>query len=138
MKTKIFTAVLLISSIVVGCATAYTKTSSGLQFTILKKAKGEKTKVGDEILLYETTSYRNGTILYSNEGSGSPIKVKIGAGQVTTAVDEGLLGMRVGEIKQLIAPPYLVRRTIYPKNVSPDSTLVIKMILHQIVTKENQ
>jgi FKBP-type peptidyl-prolyl cis-trans isomerase len=100
---------------------------------ILKKGSGEKVKVGDQILLYETTSYRNGTVLYSNENSGNPIKIQVGAGQVTAAVDEGLQGMRTGEIKKIIATPNLVKRTFYPKNVSPDSTLVIKLILHKIL-----
>ncbi|MBK7873963.1 MAG: FKBP-type peptidyl-prolyl cis-trans isomerase [Saprospiraceae bacterium] len=50
-------------------------------------------------------------------------------------MDEGLRGMRVGEVRKLIAPPYLVKRKEYPDNVSPDSTLVIKVILHEILQK---
>ncbi len=130
--TRIIILFLAVSS----CATGYIKTETGLKYTILKKGKGEKTEIGDEILLYETTSYRNGTVLYSNENSGSPIKVKIGAGQVTAAVDEGLQGMRTGEVRQLIATPNLVKRTFYPENTSPDSTLVIKMILHKIIPSD--
>ncbi len=118
-----------------GCASHYIKTNTGLEYIILKKGEGEKVTIGDEILLYETTSYRNGTVLYSNENSGNPIKIKVGAGQVTTAGEEGLQGMRTGEIKQLIATPNLVKRTFYPENISPDSTLVIKLILHKILPK---
>ena len=109
------------------------KSKSGLQYSILKKGSGPKAKTGQEILLFETTSYRNGTILYSNEQTTKPVKVLIGGNQVTKAVDEGLLGMRTGEVKQIIAPPYLVKRTGYPPNVHPDSTLVIKLILHKIL-----
>lgn len=117
----------------VSCSKEYIKTESGLQYKIIKKGEGKKVKEGDEILLYETTSYRNGTILYSNENSGNPIKIKVGAGQVTFAVDEGLKGMKTDEIKKIIAPPNLVKRTFYPKNVSPDSTLVIKLIVDKIL-----
>ncbi|WAC15351.1 FKBP-type peptidyl-prolyl cis-trans isomerase [Dyadobacter pollutisoli] len=108
-------------------------TPSGLQYTILKKGSGPKAETGKEILLFETTSYRNGTVLYSNENSTSPVKVLIGGNQATQAVDEALVGMRAGEIKKIIAPPYLVKRKDYPENVHPDSTLVIKMILHKIL-----
>lgn len=124
---------LLLLLLILSCASQYTKTETGLKYSILKKGKGEKAKDGDKILLYETTSYRDGTVLYSNENSDHPIKIEIGAGQVTAAVDEGLRGMRTGEVRQLIATPDLVKRTFYPENTSPDSTLVIKMILHKIL-----
>ena len=102
-------------------------------YTILKKGTGEKAKEGQEVLIFETTSYLNGTILYSNENSTTPVKVLIGGQQATDGVDEGLRGMQVGEVRKLIAPPELVKRKSYPPNVSPDSTLVIKIILHKIL-----
>ena len=112
---------------------SYIKTPSGLMYTILKKGTGEKAKEGQEVLIFETTSYLNGTILYSNENSTTPVKVLIGGQQATDGVDEGLRGMQVGEVRKLIAPPELVKRKSYPPNVSPDSTLVIKIILHKIL-----
>jgi FKBP-type peptidyl-prolyl cis-trans isomerase len=132
MKTLSLLVTLFIIS---SCASRYIKTETGLQYVILKKGKGDKAEIGDEILLYETTSYRNGTVLYSNENSGNPIKIKIGAGQVTNAVDEGLQGMRPREIRKLIAPPDLVKRTFYPENVSPDSTLVIKLRFYKNLSR---
>jgi FKBP-type peptidyl-prolyl cis-trans isomerase len=111
----------------------YTSTASGLQFKILQAGTGEPAKAGNEVLIFETTSYLNGTVLYSNEYSTNPIKVLIGGNQATAAVDEGLRGMRSGEIRILIAPPYLVKRKSYPDNVSADSALSIKIILHKIL-----
>lgn len=108
-------------------------TDSGLHYTILQKGSGKSAKSGDEVLIFETTTYRNGTILYSNDGTNSPVKVKIGASQATQAVDEGLRGMKTGEIRKLVAKPELVRRKAYPPNVSPDSTLVITMRLFKIL-----
>jgi FKBP-type peptidyl-prolyl cis-trans isomerase len=113
----------------------YTTTASGLKYKILKSGTGEPAKAGDEIMLFETTSYRDGTVLYSNENTTSPVKVLIGGNQATLAVDEGLRGMQAGEIKEIIAPADLVKRTGYPPNVSPDSALVIKLILHEILEK---
>jgi FKBP-type peptidyl-prolyl cis-trans isomerase len=108
---------------------------SGLQYTILQKGEGIKVQEGDEVFIYETTSYRNGTVLYSNYDSTSPVKVLVGGNQATAAVDEGLRGMQAGEVRELVAPPYLVKRKSYPDNVSPDSTLVIKIKLDKIVRK---
>ena len=127
---KLFALALLLLS----CVTGKMKQSpSGLQYTILKKGNGPKPKIGQEILLFETTSYRTGQVLYSNENTPTPVKVLIGSNQATKAVDEALMGMQEGEIKQIIAPPYLVKRKEYPSNVHPDSALVIKMILHKIL-----
>ena len=119
-----------------GKTSDYIKTESGLEYKILKEGKGAKAESGNEVLLYETTSYRNGTVLYSNENSGNPIKVKLGANQVTKGVEEGLLGMKSGEIKEIIVPHYLVERTSYPDNVSPDSTLVIKLIVDKVIVQD--
>jgi FKBP-type peptidyl-prolyl cis-trans isomerase len=111
----------------------YVTTASGLKYAILKQGNGEPAKDGLEVLIFETTTYLNGTVLYSNEKSANPVKVLIDGNQATDAVDEGLRGMKVGEIRQLIAPPHLVKRKTYPENVSPDSTLSIKIILHKIL-----
>lgn len=111
----------------------YIKTESGLQYKILKEGNGKQAQNGDEVLLFETTSYRNGTELYSNENAKNPIKIKLGANQVTKGVEEGLKGMKSGEIKQLIVPHYLAKREFYPDNVSPDSTLVIKLVVDKVI-----
>ena len=132
MKT---TFLLIATFLVIGCSKKMIETDSGLKYRILKQGSGPQAKIGDEILLYETTSYRNGTVLYSNYESTSPVKVLIGGNQATQAVDEGLRGMRVGEIRELTASPNLVKRKSYPSNVSPDSTLVIKMRLDKILEK---
>lgn len=129
---------LVLVVLLVGCSTkgqsgGYVTTASGLQYRIIEGGTGASAADGDEVLLFETTSYRDGTVLYSNENTGSPVKVRIGGNQATAAVDEGLRGMQVGEIRELVAPPELVRRTSYPPNVSPDSTLVIRLILHKIL-----
>lgn len=127
-----------IAGLLVLCMACSQKTyhlESGLVYTTLQEGNGPAAKAGDEVLIYETTSYRNGTVLYSNYNSTSPVKVLIGGNQATAAVDEGLRGMRTGEIRELIAPPHLVKRKGYPANVSPDSTLVIKIRLDRIISK---
>ncbi|MES2848332.1 MAG: FKBP-type peptidyl-prolyl cis-trans isomerase [Bacteroidota bacterium] len=118
---------------VAGCAASkFRQSPSGLQYRIIKKGSGPKATTGQEILLLETTTYRDGTVLYSNEKTGKPVKVKIGANQATLAVDEALLGMKEGEIKEIIAAPHLVKRKFYPSNVHPDSTLFIRLVLYKI------
>lgn len=108
-------------------------TGSGLKYIILKKGSGQVTKAGHEVLIYETASYLSGKVLYTNEGSTRPIKVKLGAHQATDGEDEGLTGMQVGEVRRLIIPNYLCKRSGYPPNVSPDSAITVKVILDKIL-----
>lgn len=116
-----------------GMKDGYKTTPSGLKYNILQEGEGEAVTAGREVLLFETTSYLDGTVLYSNENTTSPVKVLIGGNQATAAVDEGLRGMKTGEVRQLIAPAHLVKRKSYPPNVSPDSALSIKLILYKIL-----
>lgn len=129
------TALLLLLIVMASCGQRSVRTKSGLHYTILEKGSGPKAMAGNEVLIYETTSYRNGTVLYSNYNSATPVKVLIGGNQAIAAVDEGLHGMQAGEVRELTAPPYLVKRKSYPQNVSPDSTLVIKIRLDKIIIK---
>jgi len=126
---------LLITFFLISCSSTSVEKKSGLKYKILEKGSGLQAQAGDEVFIFETTSYRNGTILYSNYNSTNPIKILLGGNQATEAVDEGIRGMRVNEVRELIAPPYLVKRKSYPENVSPDSTLVIKIKLSKIVRK---
>ncbi len=126
---------ILITFFLFSCSNKILETKSGLKYTILKKGSGIQAQAGDEVFIFETTSYRNGIILYSNYNSRSPVKILLGGNQATEAVDEGIRGMRTNEVRELIAPHYLVKRKSYPANVSPDSTLVIKIKLHKIVRK---
>lgn len=128
-------SIIFLILIFTSCSDKIISTKSGLKYIILEKGKGITTKVGDGVFIYETTSYRNGTVLYSNYNSTLPVKVLIGGNQATEAVDEGLRGMKIGEIRELTAPHYLVKRKSYPENVSPDSTLVIKIKLDRIERK---
>jgi FKBP-type peptidyl-prolyl cis-trans isomerase len=110
---------------VIGCSKnagsneEFIATSSGLKYKIIKQGSGDPAKAGDNVLIFETTSYLNGEVLYSNEGSDNPVPA--------------LRGMQVGEIRQIIAPPELVKRKTYPQNMSPDSSLTIRIVLHKIL-----
>ena len=138
-------AIIVIVSALIGCSNqkgttkkvneddGMTITASGLQYKILKKGNGPPAQAGHEVLIYETTSYLDGTILYSNENTDKPVKVLIGGNQATKGVDKGLRGMQAGEIRKLILPPHLSKRTSYPDRISPDSTIVVKLELYKIL-----
>ena len=55
------------------------------------------------------------------------------AQDATEGEDEGLRGMKTGEIREMIIPPALSKRQSYPPNLSPDSIIVVKVILEKIL-----
>jgi FKBP-type peptidyl-prolyl cis-trans isomerase len=106
---------------------------TGLKYLIVKKGKGTIAKAGHEVLIFETASYNSGKVLYTNENTDRPIKVLIGGKQATEGEDEGLRGMQVGEVRKMFIPNYLCKRSGYPPNISPDSAIVVNVILHKIL-----
>ncbi|EIJ37561.1 FKBP-type peptidyl-prolyl cis-trans isomerase [Galbibacter orientalis DSM 19592] len=111
----------------------YIQTSSGLQYRILKKGTGEKAVKGQEVLVHETMSYRNDSLLFDSRTLPNPVRIKIGASQAIDGVDEALIGMKIGEIKKLIIPPKLSKRSGEHKFPHPDSILVYKVELIDIL-----
>ncbi|MEQ9440959.1 MAG: FKBP-type peptidyl-prolyl cis-trans isomerase [Cyclobacteriaceae bacterium] len=108
---------------------------SGLKYEILKMGHGEIARQGDEIIVQESMGYRDGSELYSIKDMtlANLPKVLIGGGQAIKGVDEGVRGMREGEIRKLIIPTSLSKRKQYPKFLSPDSTLVYQTELMEII-----
>ncbi len=108
-------------------------TNSGLRYEIIKPGTGPIAKEGDEVLIEESTTYLGGTLIFSTDRTGGPLKVKIGGNQVIDGLDEGLRGMKQAEVRRLIVPPSLSKRSQYPSNVHPDSTLLYVVELVKIL-----
>ena len=136
MKTLKFTFLVTLA-LLTGCDYTASKkeeitTATGLRYTIVKDGTGDAAKEGDEVLIHETVGYIRGTRLFATKDLGTPIKVVVGKKQVIDGVDEGLVGMKTGEIRRLTIPPALSKRDEYPPFLSPDSTLVYEIELIKI------
>ncbi|MGC4038227.1 MAG: FKBP-type peptidyl-prolyl cis-trans isomerase [Chitinophagaceae bacterium] len=107
-------------------------TASGLRYTVLKEGNGEMARKGQKVSIYESMSYLSGKQFYSIEKPAPPVKFTLGAKQAIDGVDEAVTGMKVGEVRKLIVPPSLSKRTEYPSNLSKDSTLLYKVELVEI------
>ncbi|WP_299769388.1 FKBP-type peptidyl-prolyl cis-trans isomerase [uncultured Dokdonia sp.] len=107
-------------------------TPSGLQYKILKEGTGEEAKTGQDVKIHESTSYRDGTVIFSSAGM-DPIQFTLGGKMVIQGVDEGVRGMKKGEIRKLIVPTSLSKRSSYPPILSKDSILVYRIELIDII-----
>ena len=121
----------------ISCATRkFVHSDSGLKYMVLKKGKGEIAKEGNEVLIHEKMSYENDSLLFSSYNLPNPIKFLIGGNQVVNGVDEGVRGMKRGEIRKLIVPPSLSKRMGNQTFPHPDSTLVYEVKLIDILSKK--
>ena len=113
-------------------------TASGLIYSILKDGSGTAAQEGHEVLIHETMSYLNDSLLFSSYTLPHPVKILIGGHQAIDGIDEGLRGMRVGEIRRLIVPPALSRRSGNQTFPHPDSTLLYRVELIDILNKRKR
>lgn len=108
-------------------------TPSGMTYTIVQQGAGPKAQAGQEVLIHETCTLKDGTLVYSTHTRGTPLKFRVGAKQVVDGLDEAVGDMRAGERRTLVVPPHLSRRTSYPANVPPEATLYYDVELVEIL-----
>jgi FKBP-type peptidyl-prolyl cis-trans isomerase len=110
-------------------------TKTGLQYQIVVAGSGPAAQSGQSVLIHETTTLSDGTVIYSTRNANNPLKFLLGGNQVIAGVDEGVIGMRVGERRKLVVPPALSKRSVYPANTPPDATLYYDIELVEILQK---
>jgi len=93
-------------------STAKVTTSSGLQYVDLTVGNGDVAKAGDQVSVHYTGWLQNsdgskGRKFDSSKDRGQPFQFALGQGQVIKGWDEGVQGMKVGGVRELIIPPAL-------------------------------
>ncbi len=96
--------------ILAGLVTALTGCSRGpsVEKEVLREGEGEMVEAGDYITAHYTLTLTDGTRIESSrpdQGGSGPFRTTIGAGFVIDGWDEGIPGMRVGELARLTIPP---------------------------------
>ena len=82
-------------------------TKSGLQYLDLKKGTGPAAAQGSTVTFHYKGSLTNGMTFQASRRNGEPPASFKLPGQVLPAWNEGILGMRPGGVRKLIAPPTL-------------------------------
>jgi FK506-binding nuclear protein len=77
---------------------------------------------GDVLLVVYTGKLQNGTVFDSNVG-GRLFRFTLGSGEVIKGWDQGMLGMQVGEKRELLVPPELAYGKTARDRIPADSTL---------------
>ncbi len=83
------------------------KTSSGLEYQILKAGTGETPKKGDRVTVHYSGWLLDGKKFDSSVDRGQPFTFRVGKGEVIPGWDEGIAMMRLGEKTIFVIPPQL-------------------------------
>jgi FKBP-type peptidyl-prolyl cis-trans isomerase len=112
--------------------------ASGVTREDFRKSDGIEAAVGDLVTLHYQASASLDEMLLGNFIDdtwlrNSPIRFRVGAGEVLLGVDEGIVGMRLASERRLVIPPHLAlgRRGAVGR-LPPDHQLVVNMYLVDI------
>jgi FKBP-type peptidyl-prolyl cis-trans isomerase len=102
-----------------------------LQIETLRPGTGAEATAGQKVSVHYTgTLHADGKKFDSSHDRGQPFSFRLGAGQVIKGWDQGVAGMKVGEVRKLTIPPELgYGARGFPGAIPPNSALVFEVEL---------
>ena len=112
---------------------AYITTESGLKYYDLEDGQGSAVTAGQTVVVHYTGWLEDGTQFDSSQEFGQPFTFELGAGQVIAGWDEGVIGMKISGIRQLIIPAELGYGAAGAGDIiPPDAVLIFQVELIEI------
>ncbi|MBL9038020.1 MAG: FKBP-type peptidyl-prolyl cis-trans isomerase [Archangium sp.] len=96
---------------------------------VLAPGDGDEAKKGDKITVHYVGTLLDGGVFDSSRAKNQPFAFWVGEGQVIRGWDDGLLGMKEGEVRRLIVPPVLGYGDEAKPGIPAKSTLVFEVEL---------
>ena len=102
--------------------------SDSLQIENIREGAGDEAVAGKTVTVHYVGTLTNGSKFDSSRDRGAGFTFRLGAGQVIAGWDQGVAGMRVGEVRKLTIPPELgYGDSGFPTVIPPRSTLVFEV-----------
>ena len=112
------------------CSSSFSRVAAKIQprhhnrhrasFSAAAASGGDNKEVtkGDRVEIhYVGTLESDGTQFDSSRERGTPLPFTVGQGQMIKGFDDGVLGMKIGEMKTLVLPPEMAYGDVSPENV---------------------
>jgi FKBP-type peptidyl-prolyl cis-trans isomerase FkpA len=96
----------------------------------MRAGTGAEAKTGDRVTVHYVGSLTSGKKFDSSRDRGQGFKFTLGRGEVIQGWDNGVAGMRVGELRKLTIPSQMgYGARGFPPVIPPDATLVFEVEL---------
>src|SRR6516164_8246637 len=110
-----------------------TTTASGLQYWDIVVGTGATAAAGKTVKVHYTGWLTDGKKFDSSVDRGQGFSFPLGGGRVIKGWDQGVAGMKVGQLRKLTIPPHLAYgERGFPPVIPPNSTLVFEVELLEI------
>jgi FKBP-type peptidyl-prolyl cis-trans isomerase len=101
-----------------------------IQIEDMREGAGAEARAGSTVTVHYVGTLTNGKKFDSSRDRGKGFTFKLGAGQVIKGWDQGVAGMKIGQMRKLTIPPELAYGSAgFPPVIPPGSTLVFEIEL---------
>ncbi|MGD0527940.1 MAG: FKBP-type peptidyl-prolyl cis-trans isomerase [Polyangiaceae bacterium] len=103
--------------------------------TILTPGTGPVAKAGDKVAVHYVGTLLDGSKFASSRDKNEPLIFVIGQRGIVKGLNQGVLGMKVGETRKVVVPPGLAYKERSNDKIPPNSTLIYEVELLGIESK---
>lgn len=112
----------------------YQKTENGVEYAILEAAEGDEVASGDIVTFSFKAWLDDGTLFDDSDQGGGPAQFQLGQSRLA-GLDEGIMGMKIGESRQLRIPPEMAYGEEGAGDViPPNATIIFEIALEDFST----
>jgi FKBP-type peptidyl-prolyl cis-trans isomerase len=104
-------------------------TESGVKYETVKQGSGTVAKAGSRVTVQYIGTLEDGRKFDSSRDRDKPFEFTVGKGDVIPGWEEGVAGMKMGEIRKLIIPPAAAYGAQGKGPVPPNATLQFEIEL---------
>ena len=105
-------------------AANFTTTADGLKYSDVTVGTGATFVTGNPVSVHYAGCLTNGNRFDANEAPALPFAFTLGIPGIIVGFNEGLAGMKVGGLRQIVIPPALGYGNATAGTIPPNSTLV--------------
>ena len=105
----------------------------GVQIEEIRQGTGAEARAGNTVTVHYVGTLTNGSKFDSSRDRGKGFEFELGAGEVIAGWDQGVAGMKVGQVRKLtISPDLAYGARGFPPVIPPNSTLVFEVELLEV------